>query len=63
MRKMGDKQKYLYSMAENIVDGYNSGQTLRWLASMYNTSTGSIRTLLIHEGVTLRKPGRPIKEK
>lgn len=63
MRKLGVKKTYLISMATNIVEGYNAGQTLRWLATMYNTSTGSIRTLLLEEGVTMRKPGRPTKEK
>jgi hypothetical protein len=35
------------------------GQSLRYLAEIYNTSAGSIRALLIELGVELKSPGRP----
>jgi hypothetical protein len=49
-------------MSQFIVDGYHAGCTLRYLAKIYETSLGSIRTLLIEEGAVMRKPGRPVKK-
>lgn len=61
MKLTATKQRLLQE-AEYIVAGYLQGQALRYLAEIYNTSAGSIRTLLIEEGVTLRPRGRQ-KEK
>jgi len=62
MRKLSDTKQRLLSMSQFIVAGYNAGATLRELATLYETSTGSIRSLLIEEGVEMRKVGRRHKE-
>jgi len=63
MKKLSDTKQRLLSMSQYIVEGYNAGDTLRHLAQVYETSTGSIRALLIEEGVQMRKVGRPKKPK
>ena len=62
MRITSTKQRLLQD-AEYIVAGYLQGQALRYLAEVYDTSSGSIRTLLLEEGVALRARGRQRKEK
>jgi len=43
--------------APRIVDGYEQGLTLRSLAKLYGVSHGTIRNILIENGVTLRDKG------
>lgn len=43
---------------DNIVEGYNAGSTLKTLATLYNCSSGLIRTILLENGVVLRSRGR-----
>ena len=63
MRLTATKQRLLQD-AEYIVQGYlDQGKSLRYLADIYDTSAGSIRTLLIEEGIELRGRGRQRKEK
>lgn len=60
--KLTATKRRLLQDAEYIVQGYEQGQSLRYLAEIYLTSAGSIRTLLIEEGVALRGRGRQRKE-
>ncbi len=60
MRKLTDTKRRLLQSAKEIELGYVAqGQSLRYLAVIYGTSAGSIRGLLIENGVALRDPGRP----
>jgi hypothetical protein len=65
MRKLTDTKRRLLQSATEIKLGYlANGQSLRYLAEIYDTSAGSIRALLIELGVELKSPGRPkTKEK
>jgi hypothetical protein len=60
--KLTATKRRLLQDAEYIKAGYAQGQSLRYLAEVYNTSAGSIRALLIEEGVELRARGRQRKE-
>jgi len=61
--KLTDTKLRLLQCSEHIVIGYREQkQSLRYLADIYETSAGSIRTLLIEEGVELRARGRKRKE-
>lgn len=62
MKLTTTKQRLLQD-AEFIVGGYSQGQSLRYLAEIYDTSAGSIRTLLIETGVELRPRGRQKENK
>jgi len=62
MKLTVEKRKLLQSK-EQIILGYSQGQSLRYLANIYESSTGSIRTLLIEEGVSLRPRGRQKENK
>lgn len=62
MKLTATKRRLIQSL-EQIKLGYTQGQSLRYLADIYETSAGSIRTLLIEEGVELRGRGRQKKEK
>jgi hypothetical protein len=62
MRKLSDKKRELLMIKQHIITGYESNWSLRDLAKAYDSSVGSIRNLLIEEGVTLRKQGRQKKE-
>jgi hypothetical protein len=62
MRKLSDKKRELLMIKQHIIAAYGSNWSLRDLAKAYDTSVGSIRNLLIEEGVTLRKQGRQKKE-
>jgi len=46
-----------------VIEGYSNGATIRDLAITYDVSPGTIRNLLIDNGITLRSPGRRRKEK
>ena len=63
MRKLSDKKRELLMIKQHIIAAYETNWSLRDLAKMYDTSVGSIRNLLIEEGVTLRKQGRQKKKK
>ncbi len=65
MKRITDTKRRLLQSATEIKLGYVAqGQSLRHLALVYNTSAGSIRSLLIELGVELKNPGRPkIKER
>ena len=63
MKRLSDNKKRLLSLKYYITVSYESGMSLRYIAHMYDSSPGSIRNLLIEEGVTMRKVGRPKKEK
>ena len=60
--KLTATKRRLLQDAEYIIQGYRQGQSLRYFAEIYLTSAGSIRTLLIEEGVELRARGRKRKE-
>ena len=62
MKLTVEKRKLLQSK-EQIILGYSQGQSLRYLADVYESSTGSVRTLLIEEGVALRPRGRQKENK
>ena len=56
-------QRKLLKETPQIVDGYVSGNmTLRALASIYGVANGTIRNILLREGVALRRRGRTRKE-
>lgn len=60
MNRVTDTKRRLIQSATEIKLGYVAqGQSLRYLAEIYDTSAGSIRALLIEQGVELRNPGRP----
>ena len=63
MDKLTDQKRELLQMKEYITKFYTLGVSLRQLSEWYNTSPGSIRTLLIEEGVKMRQRGRRKKEK
>jgi hypothetical protein len=63
MRKLSDKKRELLMIKQHIMVAYENNWSLRDLAKAYDTSVGSIRNLLIEEGVTLKKQGRRKKEK
>ncbi len=63
MKRLSENKKRLLSLKRYIVIAYEQGCSLRYLAHAYESSPGSIRNLLIEEGVTMRKAGRPKKEK
>lgn len=61
--KLTVNKRWLIQNAEYITAGYHQGQSLRYLANVYATSAGSIRTLLLEEGVELRPRGRQKENK
>ena len=63
MKRLSDNKRRLLHMKQYIINEYALGISLRALAKGYSSSPGSIRNLLIEEGVTMRKVGRPKKEK
>jgi hypothetical protein len=63
MKRFGPKRMELNQVKPQIVKSYKSGFSLRQIAVAHDTSAGSIRSLLIENGVKLRKPGRSRKEK
>ena len=63
MKRLSENKKRLLSLKGYIILGYTTGSSLRYLTKAYESSPGSIRNLLIEEGVTMRKVGRPKKEK
>ena len=63
MKRLSENKARLLSLKKYILIAYDQGCSLRYLAEAYNSSPGSIRNLLIEEGVTMRKVGRPKKEK
>ena len=63
MYKLTDKKRQLLQIKDQITLAYTNGWSLRDLAGAYKTSPGSIRNLLIEEGVNMRERGRRKKEK
>ena len=63
MKRLSENKRRLLFLKKYIMAGYEAGMSLRCLANAYESSPGSIRNLLIEEGVTMRKVGRPKKEK
>ena len=50
--------RILESLTDVIKQGYENGASMADLAATYGTSDGTIRNILIRNGVTLRKQGR-----
>ncbi len=48
----------LATVAEQVVSGYRGGLSLRDLASLHGVAPNTIRSLLLSNGVELRKRGR-----
>ena len=63
MKRLSDNKRRLLSLKHYITTAYEQGMSLRYLAHAYDSSPGSIRNLLIEEGITMRRVGRPKKEK
>jgi len=63
MKRYGPRRIELNAVKDQIVKSYKNGFSLRQIAVSHGASHGSIRSLLIEEGVKLRKPGRTKKEK
>ena len=57
------RRRKLITEDQLIVAGYNNDLTLRALAAFYKVSIGTIRNILITNGVKMRPRGRKPKEK
>lgn len=53
----------LEAINDVIVSSYEMGVSIDLIASTYSVSPGTIRNILIRQGVTLRKQGRKPKDK
>lgn len=53
-----ESRKKLAAVIPNVVEGYNNGATLCELAHIYEVAKGTIRNLLLDQGVELRSRGR-----
>ena len=53
----------LEAVKDIIVASYNLGTSIDLIASTHNVSAGTIRNILIRQGVSLRKQGRKPKDK
>ena len=62
MKLTAMKQRLLQD-AEYIIGGYQQGSSIRYRAEIYTTSAGSIRTLLLEQGIELRPRGRQKENK
>lgn len=51
--------KKLDTVRNPILTAYNNGVSMDQIAKAHNVSKGTIRNLLVAEGVSLRKRGRP----
>ena len=56
---MGVKPRKLDTVRAPVLTAYNNGISLDAIAAAHQVSKGTIRNLLLAEGVTLRKQGRP----
>lgn len=56
---MGAKPRKLDTVRQPILTAYDNGVSLDKIAQAHNVSKGTIRNLLIAEGVSLRTRGRP----
>jgi hypothetical protein len=63
MKRYGPVRIRLNQVKAQIVKAYTNGFSLRQIAYGHDTSAGSIRSLLIEAGVTMRKSGRLRKDK
>jgi hypothetical protein len=50
-------------MKTQLKKSYKAGYSLREIARWHDTSAGTIRSILIEEGIQMRKPGRSRKDK
>jgi hypothetical protein len=57
------RRRKLITEDQLVVAGYNNGLTLRALSAFYKVSIGTIRNILIANGVNMRPRGRKPKEK
>lgn len=48
----------LAALESIIVEGYRLGSTIELMAATHNVSPGTIRSILVRNGVTIRKQGR-----
>tara|TARA_R110000751_G_scaffold284618_1_gene388597 strand:+ start:1540 stop:1818 length:279 start_codon:yes stop_codon:yes gene_type:complete len=53
----------LIEMSETIVSAYIAGGTLTQIADLHEVSVGTVRSLLLANGVQLRPRGRPRKHR
>lgn len=53
------KVRKLDTVRDPILTAYNNGVSMDEIAKAHNVSKGTVRNLLISEGVALRKQGRP----
>ena len=51
----------LAALTDTIVSAYDNGATLAQIANIHDASIGTVRSLLIAKGVSLRPRGRPKK--
>jgi hypothetical protein len=63
MKRLSPKRIELNRMKPHLVKAYKVGHSLRTIASWHSTSAGTVRSILIEEGIQMRKPGRSRKEK
>ncbi len=62
-RKISNKKRALLQLKEQIVGSYQGGGSLKQVADWFDSSVGTIRSILVAEGVELRPQGRQKKEK
>jgi hypothetical protein len=53
-----ESRKKLAAVIPNVVEGYKNGATLSELAHIYEVAKGTVRNLLLSQGVELRSRGR-----
>lgn len=53
----------LEALKDLVAASYRMGTSIDLIASTHNVSPGTIRNILIRQGVPLRKQGRKAKEK
>jgi hypothetical protein len=63
MKRFGPVRIRLNPMKVQLKKSYKAGYSLREIARWHDTSAGTIRSILIEEGIQMRKPGRSRKEK
>lgn len=51
----------LSNQTPEIVEAYKNNMSLRDIANLHGVSTGTVRNLLVREGVALRQRGRKSK--
>jgi orotate phosphoribosyltransferase-like protein len=56
---MGIKTRKLDTVRTPVLTAYNNGVSMDAIADAHKVSKGTVRNLLLAEGVNLRKQGRP----